>query len=116
MTGRPLWRALTMLVCIAAVVCAPVQAVADTGHTHPAPLPPAAGEARFMPGTVGPVVFRGAAATVTIPDGPGFGGERGGTQNSGDRRKNNDSVTDANNNILGLLARHPDTGAELTQP
>jgi len=100
---------LTLLLAGAAV------ALADGEHVHPTPNPPGLGDARFMPGTVGPVVFRGTAATVTIPDGPGFGGERGRRQNSGDLRKNNYSVTDANfNNVLGLLARNPDTGAELT--
>lgn len=108
-------RSILPLALLALAVTAPAAAAMGEHGDHVAPIPSAPGDARFMPGTVGPVVFRGTAATVTIPDGPGFGGEKGRTQNSGDLRKNNYSVTDANfNNVLGLLPRHPDTGAALT--
>jgi len=114
MSSRALWRYACGSL-LALQVALPAAARAEGDHVHPAPLPPAPGDVRFMFGTTGPVVFRGTAATVTIPDGNGFGGERGRTQNSGDRRKNNYSVTDANfNNALGLLDRHPDTGQPLT--
>ena len=113
---RPRQIVLPFLAMLATLALGAASAHAMEGHgDHVAPTPPAASDARFMPGTVGPVVFRGTAATVTIPDGPGFGGEKGRTQNAGDLRKNNYSVTDANfNNVLGLLPRHPDTGAPLT--
>lgn len=110
-------RAFACAAFLSSTLLAPAAAIADVvDHgSHPAPVAPAAGDARFLPGTVGPVVFRGTAATVTIPDGPGFGGETGRRQNAGDLRKNNYSVTDANyNNVLGLLPAHPDTGAPLT--
>ena len=100
---------------LAALFAASPAAAAGEHDGHVAPTAPVVGDARFVPGSVGPVVFRGTAATLTIPDGPGFGGEQGRRQNAGDLRKNNYSVTDANfNNVLGLLPRHPDTGAELT--
>lgn len=103
-----------MLALLASLLL-PAPSLAEGDHVHPAPVAPTAGDPRFMSGTVGPVVFRGTAPTVVIPDGLGFGGERGRRQNSGDLRKNNYSVTDANyNNVLGLLPRNPDTGAPLT--
>ncbi|MCW2974279.1 MAG: hypothetical protein JWN72_2552 [Thermoleophilia bacterium] len=107
---------LLLLACALGALVPPLVHADDMDHSgHVAPVAPGAGDARFLPGTVGPVVFRGTAATVTVPDGPGFGGEKGRTQNSGDLRKNNYSVTDANfNNVLGLLPRNPDTGAALT--
>lgn len=113
--ARTLRRAVAAATVIALFACAPAAMAAVEHGDHISPAPPAPDDPRFMPGTVGPVVFRGTAATVAIPDGPGFGGEKGRTQNSGDLRKNNYSVTDANfNNVLGLLPRHPDTGAPLT--
>ncbi|MCW2928453.1 MAG: hypothetical protein JWM86_2421 [Thermoleophilia bacterium] len=115
MTSVILSRHLVALTSALVLLLPAAAAQAEGEHVHPQPVAPTPGDVRFMPGTVGPTVFRGTAATVTIPDGPGFGGERGRMQNSGDRRKNNYSVTDANfNNVLGLLNAHPDTGAPLT--
>lgn len=84
------------------------------GHTA-VPIPPLPSDQRFMAGTTGPIVPRGMAATVIIPDGHGFSNEDGRTQNNEDRAQNNYSVTDANfTNELGLLPRNPDTGEALT--
>ena len=76
--------------------------------------PPASDDPRFVAGTTGPPAEEGEAATVTIPDGDGFGGFEGREQNNGDKEQNNYSVTDANyDNRLGLLAANPDTGEPL---
>jgi hypothetical protein len=110
------WRNIVFVCGVLACSAFGAQAArAADEHVHTAPVPPAPSDVRFMPGTVGPKVFRGTATTVTIPDGTGFGGEHGRKQNDDDRRKNNYSVTDANfNNMLGLLDHNPDTGQPLT--
>ncbi len=81
------------------------------GHANQVP----AGTSNLRSGSTGPIVPEGQAATIRIPDGRGFGGEKGRTQNADDRKQNNYSVTDANfNPALGLMAKDPDTGKDMT--
>jgi hypothetical protein len=95
---------------------APGAGAAHAGHGGPSlPTPPPRNDPRFLAGTTGPTVGKGDAPTLKIPDGEGFHGAKGRTQNDDDKKKNNYSVTDANfSNQLGLLAANPDTGEPLT--
>lgn len=82
---------------------------AAMSSAHTAPVP--AGTPNLKQGSSGPIVPKGEAATIRIPDGPGFGGVEGREQNDDDKAQNNYSVTDANfNPHLGLMATDPDTG------
>ncbi|MCW2925832.1 MAG: hypothetical protein JWM98_3236, partial [Thermoleophilia bacterium] len=84
---------------------------AAAGHGEPIP----AGTPNVKQGSTGPVVPKGQAPTLTIPDGAGFGGVKGRQQNDGDKQQNNYSVTDANfNPHLGLMDKDPDTGQPMT--
>lgn len=87
---------------------------AGGAHGHADDVVPA-GTPNLKRGSSGPIVPEGAAPTLEIPDGPGFGGVEGRKQNAGDKEQNNYSVTDANfNPSWGLMERDPDTGEEMT--
>jgi hypothetical protein len=58
----------------------------------------------IIPGSVGPIVAKGQAQTIKVPDGKGFFGLEGRQQNDNDKAQNNYSVTDANFNPLWGLA------------